>query len=491
MGKEQSNYRQALWLGISQAATFVVVFLSGAILSRYFPKADYGTYKQVMFVYYTLSVIFTAGLASVFPFFIPRYSMEEGKTIVTKVTWVLVMLGAAFSLCLFCGAGIIARVLDNPDLTLALRLFSPAPLFTLPAIGVEGLYTALKKTQYVVIYQVGGKILHFCLCVLPVVLMHGTYKEAIIGWVAAAFFTFLIAFLMKELPYRKVRAETVPDFYRKVFGYSLPLMNASLAGLFLHSANQFFISRYCGQERFAEYSNGFMALPIVGMVAGSIKSVLLPLFSKASKEGTMHSAVKSYENSLLQCVTLVFPFIFFCFLFSQDIMSFAFGRSYADSGTYFRCSLVNDVLDCLPYLPILLALGKTRTYFKVHLYAAVMVWVSDLILVSLSIRTPLIFAIVYVFFCGFIRVYIFRYIKVKLGISLMTPELLKRLGRVLLHLSILTILIWGLHGLLSLFMGSLLNLAVCCAVFFVLVVVTGPVIGEHYYTGTLKQILRG
>ena len=297
MSKEQSNYRQALWLGISQAATFIVVFLSGAILSRFFPKADYGTYKQVMFVYTTLNIIFTAGLASVFPFFIPRYSMSEGKTVVTKVSIVLLLLGALFSLFLFSFAGLIAKLLGNPDLAVALRLFSPAPLFTLPAIGVEGLYTALKKTQYVVIYQVGNKILHLCFCVLPVVLLHGSYREAIIGWVVAAFLSFLIAIVMKGLPYRNVEAEPIDEFYKKVFGYSLPLMSASLVGLFLHSSNQFFISRYCGKEVFAEYANGFQTLPIVGMIAGSIKSVLLPLFSKAGNEGDMDSAIKSYENS--------------------------------------------------------------------------------------------------------------------------------------------------------------------------------------------------
>lgn len=491
MASSQSNSRQALWLGISQASTFVVVFLSGAILSRYFPKADYGTYKQVMFVYTTLNVIFSAGLASVFPFFIPRYSLNEGKTIVTKVTWILVLLGALFSLFLFASAGLIAKLLGNPDLTYALRLFSPAPLFTLPALGVEGLYTALKKTQYVVFYQVGGKILHFCLCVLPVVLFHGTYKEAIIGWVAAAFFTFLIAMVMKNLPYRKCEAEPLPDFYKKVFGYSLPLMYASLVGIFLHSANQFFISRYCGQETFAEYSNGFLTLPIVGMIAGPIKSVLVPLFSKASKDGTMDSAVKSYESSFIHCVTLVFPFIFFCFLFSQDIMSYAFGRSYSVSGTYFRCSLINDVFDCLPYLAIILALGKTKAYFNAHLYAALMVWGIDFLLVGLSVKNPVLFAVIYVFFCGFTRFFMFHYIRTRLHVSLLTRDLLKRLAKILAHLFVLTLLIWGLHGILSLWIGDLLNLIICFIVFFALVVLSGRFIGEEYYVGALKRILQG
>lgn len=488
MSKNQSNFRQALWLGISQASTFVVVFLSGAILSRYFPKCDYGTYKQVMFVYTTLNVIFTAGLVSVFPFFIPRYSKEEGKTIVNKVTFVLLLLGGVFSVFLFLTSGLIANLLNNPDLEGALKYFCLAPLFTLPALGVEGLYTALRKTQYVVIYQVGGKLFLFLCCILPVLLWNGTYKEAIIGWVFASFLSFLMALVMKGLPYRHIKAKPVDKLYKQVFDYSLPLMSASLVGLAFHSANQFFISRYCGQSVFAEYSNGYLALPIVPMIAGSIKSVLVPLFSKASKEGNMNDAIKSYESSLIKCVTLVFPFIFFCFLFSQDIMSLAFGKNYASSGSYFRCSLINDMFACLPYLAIILALGGTKAYFRAHLYVAIAIWAIDFILVVCHITDPILFAIIFTVLSGFTSVYMFLYIKNKLNIVLLTKRLKRRLLKIIFYLLIITIVIAFIHHLCSPFVNPYINLCICGLLFFTIVSLSGQIINEDFYLGSVKRL---
>lgn len=46
-----SNFNQALWLGIGQLCTFVLSFLSAAILARYFDKQEYGTYKQILYIY--------------------------------------------------------------------------------------------------------------------------------------------------------------------------------------------------------------------------------------------------------------------------------------------------------------------------------------------------------------------------------------------------------------------------------------------------------
>ena len=94
---QQSGFNQALWLGISQASSFVLAFISAAILSRYFDKTEYGTYKQIIYVYTTLQTVFTAGLPGVFSYFLPRYSEAEGKTLVNKITRVFFVLGLLFS----------------------------------------------------------------------------------------------------------------------------------------------------------------------------------------------------------------------------------------------------------------------------------------------------------------------------------------------------------------------------------------------------------
>ena len=114
MINNKGNTHQALWVGLSSFSSFALSILSAAILSRYFDKEEYGTYKQILYVYNTLLIIFTAGLPRVFAHFLPRVSIEEGKDVVWKISKMLFLFGVVFSAALFFGSNSIAEVLNNP-----------------------------------------------------------------------------------------------------------------------------------------------------------------------------------------------------------------------------------------------------------------------------------------------------------------------------------------------------------------------------------------
>lgn len=57
-----SNSNQVMWVAVGQFAAYAIGIIGPMILSRYFSVADYGTYKQVMYVYNTLLIVFTMGL---------------------------------------------------------------------------------------------------------------------------------------------------------------------------------------------------------------------------------------------------------------------------------------------------------------------------------------------------------------------------------------------------------------------------------------------
>ena len=114
------------------------------ILSRFFDKGDYGTYKQVMYVYSTLLAVFTLGLPKAYAYFLPKYATNYSRDIISKVTKIFFILGEAFSLFLLCCAGPIASVMNNPDLRSALIVFSPTPFLLLPTMGLDAIYASFR-----------------------------------------------------------------------------------------------------------------------------------------------------------------------------------------------------------------------------------------------------------------------------------------------------------------------------------------------------------
>lgn len=381
MSKEQtSNTKQAAWVAIGSFFSFIVGIVSPMILSRYFDKGDYGTYKQVMYVYNTLLAVFTLGLPKAYAYFLPKYPREYSKDIIVKITRIFFILGAIFSIFLLCCAGPISKLMNNTDLKLALVLFSPTPFLLLPTMGLDSIYASFRKTKYLAYYTISTRILTIACTIFPVVVFSGNYIHAIIGFDVASLITFVIALYCKSWPIKKVEHKKSNVTYKEIFKFSLPLLYASLWGVIIASANQFFISRYFGNETFAEFSNGFMEIPFVGMILGSISSVLLPVFSGMDKGNGMNAEILSVWNSaLLKSAKLIFPMLIFSVVFAEPIMTCMYGDMYVNSSIYFIIKNLSGLFYIIPFAPIILAIGKTKEYANVHMFVAIVIVIAEYI----------------------------------------------------------------------------------------------------------------
>lgn len=378
--EETSNSKQAAWVAIGSFFSFIVGIISPMILSRFFDKGDYGTYKQVMYVYNTLLAVFTLGLPKAYAYFLPKYTAEYSRDIISKVTKIFFILGAVFSLFLLCCAGLIANVMNNPDLKMALIVFSPTPFLLLPTMGLDAIYASFRQTKYLAYYTIATRILTIICIVLPVILFSGNYIHAIIGFDIASLITFFLAQYLKSWPVKNVKHMRSDLKYREIFKFSLPLLYASIWGMIIASANQFFISRYFGNEIFAEFSNGFMELPFTGMILGSISAVLLPVFSGMDKgDGMGADAVNIWNSALLKSAKLIFPMLIFSVFFAEPIMTCMYGDLYSSSAIYFVIKNISGLFYIIPFYPIILAIGKTKSYANVHLLIAFVIVISEYI----------------------------------------------------------------------------------------------------------------
>src|SRR5690625_2547046 len=99
--KKTNNTKQAFWIALGSLFSFGFGIVSSMVLSRYFDKYDYGTYRQVLYVYSTLITVFTLGLPKAFSYFLPRVDINQAKSLIKKLTNLFFVLGGTFSIVLF------------------------------------------------------------------------------------------------------------------------------------------------------------------------------------------------------------------------------------------------------------------------------------------------------------------------------------------------------------------------------------------------------
>lgn len=392
---ENNHTKQAAWVALGSLFSFGFGIVSSVILSRFLIKQDYGTYKQVIFVYTTLLAVFTLGLPRAYSFFIPRVRPEEVNNLIDKINYLLFGLGAIFSTLLFIFSKEIALFLSNPDLEFALKIFSPVPCLMLPTMGLEGVLASFKMNRYMAFYTILTRLIMLLCVIIPVLLFSAGYVGALIGFLISSIFSFAIALVLKNLPTKGLKHKPTDVSYKEIMQFSFPLLIASLSGIISTSADQVFISRYFGTSEFAVFSNGWMDLPFVGMITGACAAVLSPLFSKLSHNTSgngLSEIVPTWDNVIKKSVLLIYPILFYCVVFPDALMIFFYGSQYTASSSFFLLKCLTYFFAVIMFGPLLINTGHVNFYRNTLFFTTIGQIVSQYIAVSL-ISTPISIAV--------------------------------------------------------------------------------------------------
>lgn len=318
--------------------------------------------------------VFTLGLPRAFSYFIPRVDENQAKNLIKKITNLFFLLGGLFSIILFFASDYIAMFLKNPDLAFALKIFSPVPFLMLPTMGLEGILAAFRKTKITAFYTVATRVMMLICVATPVMFFGGGYISAIIGFTIASFISFLLALYLKYYPVKNKGNDRVETSYKEIFKFSLPLLTASLWGVLLQSTDQFFISRYFGTEVFAEFSNGFMDLPFMGMIVGATATVLSPVFSRLNhqKVDPKKEIFPLWISVFKKSAMLVYPLLIYSLVFADVLMVLLYGIQYEDSAIYYRIHNLGNLFKVIVYAPLIINIGEVKFYQNVFMYSALL-----------------------------------------------------------------------------------------------------------------------
>jgi len=490
MDSKNNNTIQALWVGLGAFSSFALSIVSAMILSRYLDKTNYGTYRQIGYVYNSILILFTAGLPRVFSYYLPRYEIVYGKDIVFKISKILFIGGVLFSLFLYLASGIIAGVLKNPELERGLKYFSIIPLFLLPTLGLEGIFSAYKKTIYIAIYNTLSRLLMLLFMVIPVVVFKGGYMYSIYGWIVASVITFFMAYYLKSLPFKDVKSKKSDLKLKEILSYSFPLFVASIGGIAMRSADEFFISRYYGVNVFAEFSNGFMELPMVSMITFSIATVLTPLFSKMiyEKKHSNH-IIEVWQSALMKSALIIYPMVLFFLLYAHDVMTILYSKNYSDSTIYFQIGLLANFFNVIMFAPLLLSMGETKFYSKILVSFAVLAWAGDYIVVLLF-DSPIIVAIFSTSRTIFIALIAFNKTSKLIQVNFFEVFPVKKLLILVLHSIVSLLFIKYTINLLLDKNDTIFAMAVLFTSFLVILILTSKFFKLDYITGINPIIIK-
>ncbi len=326
--QSNSTFRPALLLMSGRAAAFTVTFLIPVFLSRIFTQLEFGTYKQIFLIVYTLYGVGQIGMAESLFYFLPLFPREAGK-FVTNSVFMLSLTGLACLTALLAMKDKVAGWLSNPDMASYAGLAGAYLLLMLAGCSLEIVMIARKHYRRATVTYAASDLVRGVLFILPAVLTHS------IRWLMIGALLFTALRVATLLWY--VRSEFAgslgidPGLLKKQFSYTIPFSLAVLVEVIQANYHQYAVSYYFDAATFAIYSVGCLQIPIVDFIASPASNVMMVRMGEELREGRRSRVLPIWHDTSRKLSLVFFPLAGMLFVNATGVITLLFPPQYIAS----------------------------------------------------------------------------------------------------------------------------------------------------------------
>lgn len=356
-------------------AFFSIVLI--AILSRYLTKNYYGQYKQFTMITVLITSIFSMGLPGAALYFISKRNRKLFSinifTITIAIALFLLLCGKPICLAL----DILYKTIFFSEHWLLLSLSFTLSIISMPVINI---LIATERIKLIPIITIVPNIIMLLSIVaiilfeLPLIaiLMLFVGKQLIIVLISVAIFSHDLN--LKAISGKKIK---------EIIIFAIPLGLSGIIGIVNTNIDKLLIRYFYQEETFAVFSNGAYELPFLGLIAGSLYSVMIPNLKKYYKAGKIKELTALWLKSGKVLITIMVPIGVSFILFARPFVIFLFSESYTDSTTIFMIYQIRILFRIYIYGSLFTACGKNLIYSLNVLINFLINFILDIVLIKL------------------------------------------------------------------------------------------------------------
>lgn len=331
----------------------------GMIAARYLSKHDYATLRQTFLAYEFASPLLMLGLPNAIYFLMPRETQTKRGVIIDNMA---LLAGAGLLFSLFIASGgyrLLAMRFDNSDLNHTLPWLIPYPLLVMPVAGFAAIMVCANKARALALYNVLSSLV-LAISGIMAILWTRSYMYPVLVRIAvsAMFLPIILSMTYKAVPGR-IRWPRRKKML-EMLGYSVPLGLASMLGSITLQLHSIIVASLCTTEDFAVYINGAIEIPLIGIVTGSIATVVFAEMSELCSRGEKQSALELFHKASIKAACILFPAMCFLMILAEPFIVLLFSEQYRGSVIPFMIYLLVLPMRIVVYGSALMALGMSR-----------------------------------------------------------------------------------------------------------------------------------
>jgi O-antigen/teichoic acid export membrane protein len=334
--------------------------LSTMVAARVLSKLEFATLKQTFLAYNFAAPILMLGLPTAVYYFLPKEAKNKKGVLIDNLTLLLISATIFSLFLLFGGDRILAQRFNNPDLLNTLSWMKWYPLYVMPTSIISGVLLNQNKTQLLILYNVLASIT----VTVSVIIALLVTKDYIVPlqiqiFLPLVFLPFCLILCFKNTPGWLRFPERIK--MKEMVVYAVPLGMATILGMIMLETNKIVVSWMATPEEFANYVNGAVEIPLIGIVTGSIGSVILVDMTKSIQAGNSAEALRLFHLAALRSASILFPVTVFLLFAAKPFIITLFSEKYIESVIPFCIFTLILPIRIVFYGSALMALGFSKT----------------------------------------------------------------------------------------------------------------------------------
>lgn len=359
--RDSQMVKATSWSLLQRVGAMVISFFTNIVLARLLTPDDFGSVGLILTFVSIADLMVDAGLGQSL---IQKQKIDKND--ISTVFTTNLLLSIVFFTCIFVIAPWVETYMAVPKLALYLR--------------VEAV-TIILRSLYVVHSALLNKQLNFK--TLAKVSIGASLSSSFIA-IVVAFCGFgiwsligkniimhlVLCYLYRTNVWVKTSFYINKISFKQLFGFGWFVSLSSLIDVLYTNLASFIIGKRYSVEQLGYYTqaHNLKQIPVYSL-SMVISQVLFPMFSKEQDDTTR---IKTYAQRIITIATaLVFPLMLCLVVVAEPLIVFLYSTKWLLSVQYFRILCVAGLINILIHInrSILMALGQSKSLFKVQLAA--------------------------------------------------------------------------------------------------------------------------
>jgi O-antigen/teichoic acid export membrane protein len=335
--KTESLKAQSVWLLFAKIVGFALSFLLPLFIVRFLSQENVGLYRESFQVIVDVTAILPLGFSMSAYYFLSRETERRGAAILNILLFNFVVGGAA-CLALFFYPQILGNIFQSEQMTalapkigIVIWLWIFSTFLETVAIANQ---EARLATGFIILSQFSKTLL-----MLVAVFLFSTVESFLYAAMIQGVFQIgiLVFYLNSRFP--KFWTDFRFAFFAEQMYYAVPFGLTAVLGILQTSVHNYFVGHKFSSAEYAIYAYGCFQVPLIGMLAESVSSVLIPRMSALQATNDTKEIIRLTTRAMQKLAVFYFPLYVLLMITAQTFIITLFTKNYLASVPIFMINL--------------------------------------------------------------------------------------------------------------------------------------------------------